>query len=132
MLALSRKQYSYLFAVIFFAIIVGFWQPHALIYGVQRGSLYALIGLPLALVLGILGVLNLAHGEFLTVGLYACYVLFHGYGLDPLLSVLPVTIILLILGAVVLSISNQTRFESWPFEPTIDYLWDFSDLDGAN
>lgn len=101
MLALSRKQYSYLFAVIFFAIIVGFWQPHALIYGVQRGSLYALIGLPLALVLGILGVLNLAHGEFLTVGLYACYVLFHGYGLDPLLSVLPVTIILLILGAVV-------------------------------
>lgn len=95
---LSKKHYGYLLMVLVFAVIIGFWQPHALIYGIQRGSLYALIALPLALVLGILGVLNLAHGEFLTVGLYLSYLLFHGMGLDPVLSFVPVTLFLFVLG----------------------------------
>lgn len=96
-----KKQYLYLAALIVAAIVVGMWEPHALIYGVQRGSLYAVIALPLALILGILGVLNLAHGEFLTVGLYASYVLFTNHGVDPLWSAIPVTIFLAVLGSVV-------------------------------
>lgn len=90
--AVSKKQYLFIAALIIAAIVIGFWEPHALIYGVQRGSLYAVIALPLALILGILGVLNLAHGEFLTVGLYASYVLFNSYGVDPLWSTIPVTL----------------------------------------
>lgn len=101
MLALAKRQYIYLGLVIVTSVIIGFWQPTALIYGVQRGSLYALIGLPLALVLGILGILNLAHGEFLTVGLYLSYLLFNSLGLDPLLSALPVTVCLLMIGTIV-------------------------------
>src|SRR5690625_1794728 len=99
--AVSKKQYLFIAALIIAAIVIGFWEPHALIYGVQRGSLYAVIALPLALILGILGVLNLAHGEFVTVGLYASYVLFNSYGVDPLWSTIPVTIFLAAIGVAV-------------------------------
>lgn len=96
--ALPKKQYIYLVALVVGAVAIWYWEPTALIYGVQRGSLYALIGLPLALVLGILGVLNLAHGEFLTVGLYTSYVLFNNFGTDPLVAGGPIIVILAIVG----------------------------------
>ncbi len=99
--ALPKKQYLYIAALLIAAVVIGFWEPHALIYGVQRGSLYAVIALPLALVLGILGVLNLAHGEFLTVGLYTTYVLFNSVGTDPLRAIVPVTLILAVVGIVI-------------------------------
>lgn len=95
---LKKKPYNYIILFIGFAIIIGIFQPHALIYGLQRGSLYALIALPLALVLGILGVLNLAHGEFLTLGLYLTYVMFSSLGLY---SIIPVATLLLVIGGVI-------------------------------
>ncbi len=98
-MSLTKKQYIMLFLLALIILIIALWQPHALIYGIQRGSLYALIALPLALVLGILGVLNLAHGEFLTVGLYLSYMLYERFNLDPLLSIIPVVIILSLIGA---------------------------------
>lgn len=97
----SKKNYIYAAALVLAAIVIWFWEPTALIYGIQRGSLYAVIALPLALILGILGVLNLAHGEFLTVGLYATYVLFNSRGTDPLWASIPVTVFLAVLGSVV-------------------------------
>ena len=94
----SKRQFIYIAALVVVAIVIGIWEPHALVYGVQRGSLYAVIALPLALILGILGVLNLAHGEFLTVGLYASYILFNNFGTDPLRATIPVTLILAAIG----------------------------------
>lgn len=99
--AVSKRQFIYIAALIVVAIVIGIWEPHALVYGVQRGSLYAVIALPLALILGILGVLNLAHGEFLTVGLYASYILFTNFGTDPLRATIPVTLILAAIGIAV-------------------------------
>ncbi|HBG02314.1 MAG TPA: branched-chain amino acid ABC transporter permease [Firmicutes bacterium] len=99
--ALPKKQYLYSAALIIAAVVIGLWEPHALIYGVQRGSLYAVIALPLALILGILGVLNLAHGEFLTVGLYTSYVLFNRFGTDPLKATIPVTLFLAVVGVAI-------------------------------
>ncbi len=99
---INQKKTSWLFAILFFiVIIVGIWDASALIYGLQRGSLYALIALPLAMVLGIMDILNLAHGELLTVGLYASYVLFINFSIDPLISTLPVFIFLVILGGII-------------------------------
>ncbi len=98
-MSFSQKSYRLIIFFVLFTIIIAIWQPHALIYGIQRGSLYALIALPLALVLGILGVLNLAHGEFLTIGLYISYMLFESFNIDPLVSAIPVAILLLFIGA---------------------------------
>ncbi len=93
-----------LIAFIIFLIVVGIWKPLALVYGIQRGGLYSLIGLPLALILGIVGILNLAHGDFLTLGLYIGYIFFNSWSIDPLISMAPLFFILFGLGMVIYSI----------------------------
>ncbi|WP_428031623.1 branched-chain amino acid ABC transporter permease [Ancylobacter sp.] len=41
--------------------------------GVTRGAMYGLMGAGLALIFGILGVINMAHGELFMLGAYAMY-----------------------------------------------------------
>ena len=79
-------------------VVIAIWKPVALIYGFQRGGLYALIALPLALILGIIGILNLGHGDFLTLAMYIGYLLFENLKIDPLLSMIPLFFIFLALG----------------------------------
>ncbi len=47
-----------------------------LIDGLGRGSIYALLALGVAVVFGVMHLLNFAHGELITVGGYATYALF--------------------------------------------------------
>lgn len=79
-------------------LIVALFRPYAFFYGLQRGSLYGMIALPLALILGIVGLLNLAHGEFLTLSLYLTYSLFDRFKIDPLVSMLMTVPFLLAFG----------------------------------
>jgi branched-chain amino acid transport system permease protein len=51
--------------------------------GVLLGGLYALMALGLALVWGVLNIVNLAHGAFIMLGAYACYYLFTFAHIDP-------------------------------------------------
>ncbi|KUK83211.1 MAG: Inner-membrane translocator [Petrotoga mobilis] len=88
-----------------FLVVIAIWKPIPLIYGLQRGGLYSLIGLPLALILGIVGILNLAHGDFLTLGLYIGYIFFTQLGLDPLISVFPLFILMFLLAIGIYQIS---------------------------
>jgi len=44
-----------------------------LIYGLQLGSIYALIALGYTMVYGIIGLINFAHGDFLMVGAFAAF-----------------------------------------------------------
>jgi branched-chain amino acid transport system permease protein len=57
------------------------WQ--VLVNGVLLGGLYALMALGLALVWGVLNIVNLAHGALIMLGAYACYYLFTGLSIDP-------------------------------------------------
>jgi branched-chain amino acid transport system permease protein len=82
-------------------VVVAVWRPLAAIYGVQRGSLYALIGLPLALTLGVVGIMNLAHGDLLSLGTYIVYLFAVNTGMDPLVSIIPAFFLLFILGVVI-------------------------------
>jgi len=81
--------------------LIALLRPYAFFYGIQRGSLYGLIALPLALTLGIVGLLNLAHGEFLTLALYMTYLLFDKLSIDPLLSPVLTVPLLLLFGLLV-------------------------------
>jgi branched-chain amino acid transport system permease protein len=60
--------------------------------GILTGGLYALIGLGISLVFGVLGMMNLAHGEFVIGGAYLASLLVIGAGWDPL-AVLPLAMI---------------------------------------
>jgi branched-subunit amino acid ABC-type transport system permease component len=54
-----------------------------LVNGVLLGGLYTLMALGLALVWGVLNIVNLAHGAFIMLGGYASYYLFKLFHIDP-------------------------------------------------
>ncbi|MDQ7828764.1 MAG: branched-chain amino acid ABC transporter permease [Armatimonadota bacterium] len=58
-----------------------------LIFGTLRSGLYALAAVGLALSVGVIGIVNFAHGEFLMLGAYLGYWLFASYGVDPLAAI---------------------------------------------
>ena len=94
----SRKKIT-LMVTLIILIILFVLKPYAIIYGVQRGSLYALVAIPLALTLGIVGILNLAHGDFLTLGAYLSYWFFTSLGLDPTVSIVLIVPLMFAIGA---------------------------------
>ncbi len=51
--------------------------------GLLLGGLYALMALGLALVWGVLNIVNLAHGALIMLGAYVCYYAFALGGIDP-------------------------------------------------
>lgn len=57
--------------------------------GVLLGGLYGLMALGMALVWGVLNIVNLAHGALIMLGGYVVYYLFTLFGIDPFLA-LPV------------------------------------------
>lgn len=65
-----------------------------LINGLLLGGLYALFGLGLALVFGVMRVVNLAHGEFIVLGAYAGFFLVGWFSSVPVWAMLiPVVLI---------------------------------------
>ncbi len=54
--------------------------------GILLGGLYALMALGLALVWGVLNIVNLAHGAFIMLGAYVGYYLFTLFDMDPFVA----------------------------------------------
>ncbi|MGY6270904.1 branched-chain amino acid ABC transporter permease [Achromobacter denitrificans] len=61
-----------------------------LVNGILLGGLYAVMAQGLALVWGVLNIVNLAHGAFIMLGAYVSWYLYTDLGVDPFLG-LPVT-----------------------------------------
>jgi branched-chain amino acid transport system permease protein len=74
-----------------------------LVDGLVTGGLYALIGIGLTLIFGIMRVVNFAHGQMMMVGMYLTWWLFERTRLhvDPYLSLLVVVPVLFVLGVAV-------------------------------
>jgi branched-chain amino acid transport system permease protein len=66
--------------------------------GVLLGGLYGLIALGMTLIFGVMRIINLAHGEFLMIGMYVSYILFTRFGVDPYLSIVVSVPLLFVIG----------------------------------
>jgi branched-chain amino acid transport system permease protein len=68
--------------------------------GLVSGSFYALLALGLAVIFGMLGVVNFAHGAFYMLGAFGTYVLLDRWGLNFWLALLVVPLVLFVFGLV--------------------------------
>ncbi len=84
--------------------------------GLVFGGLLGLVALGLALIFGVMRVVNFAHGEFITLGAYATYLLVTRAALSPFVGV-PVAFLLgalvgwLVQVAVVARVANRPELE---------------------
>ncbi|MBI2202240.1 MAG: branched-chain amino acid ABC transporter permease [Candidatus Rokubacteria bacterium] len=69
--------------------------------GLLVGGVYALMSIGLALIFGVMRVVNFAQGDFMMLGMYLTYWLAIGYGVDPLLGALLTIPPFFVLGLVV-------------------------------
>src|SRR5512136_2986370 len=65
---------------------------NVVIAGVLTGLVYGLMALGLSVIFGVVRVVNFAHGEMMTIAMYAAVVLFAALGLDPFLAIVPVAL----------------------------------------
>ncbi len=70
----------------------------AIINGIMLGGFYAVMVLGFSVIWGVMGVINLAHGEFVMVGAYLTWYLQGIVGWDPFVAILAVAPIMFILG----------------------------------
>jgi branched-chain amino acid transport system permease protein len=66
--------------------------------GLLTGLVYGLMALGLSVIFGVVRVVNFAHGEMMTIAMYATVVLFTALRLDPFLAVLPVAAAFFVFG----------------------------------
>jgi len=66
--------------------------------GLLTGLVYGLMALGLSVIFGVVRVVNFAHGEMMAIAMYIAVVLFAGFGLDPLLMMIPIAAVLFALG----------------------------------
>jgi len=71
---------------------------NVVVAGVLTGLVYGLMALGLSVIFGVVRVVNFAHGEMMTVAMYAATVLFAMLGLDPFLVALPVAAAFFVFG----------------------------------
>ena len=70
----------------------------AIVSGLLMGMLFALVALGLAIIFGVMDIVNFAHGEFLMVGMYDAFLTATGLAIEPLLTQPVAAVICFILG----------------------------------
>ncbi len=70
----------------------------ATVSGLLTGGVYALIGVGLTLLFGVVKIINFAHGSLMMVGMYLSYFAFKYFGIDPYISVFLVIPVLFLVG----------------------------------
>lgn len=69
--------------------------------GILLGLIYAVAGLGLSLVLGIMGIVNVAHSAFIMLGSFFAFELFSRLGIDPIVSFFLAMPVFFLLGTIV-------------------------------
>jgi len=72
----------------------------AAVLGVLTGGVYALMSSGLALIFGVMRIINVGHGAMVVLGAYLSFVLLRRWGIDPFLGLLVTVPVMFALGVV--------------------------------
>ncbi len=72
----------------------------SLISGILIGGVYALIGIGLTIIFGVMRVINFAHGDIMMIGMYLTYHFFTLAGVDPFVSIIFTIPLMFFFGAI--------------------------------
>src|SRR5437868_10395605 len=83
------------------AMVVQLWSAlQAILNGILTGSLYSLIGMGMALIFGVMRIVNFAHGAFMMLGMYVAFELFDKLGVTPYIGFVAAAGVLFVIGFV--------------------------------
>ena len=71
---------------------------NVVVSGLLTGLVYGLMALGLSVIFGVVRVVNFAHGEMMTIAMYAATVLFAALKLDPFVAMLPIAAAFFVFG----------------------------------
>jgi len=71
---------------------------YALISGVLFGIFFALVGIGLNLIFGVMRMVNLAHGDFIMLGAFGAWLIFNKLDINPLWSIPVEIVVFMIVG----------------------------------
>ncbi|MBK5259067.1 MAG: branched-chain amino acid ABC transporter permease [Thermoanaerobaculia bacterium] len=86
----------------------------SLISGILIGGVYALIGIGLTIIFGVMRVINFAHGELLMLGMYATYFLHAVFHIDPFVSIVITIPLMFLYGAILQKIFINRILDALP------------------
>ncbi|MGB9686407.1 MAG: branched-chain amino acid ABC transporter permease [Rectinema subterraneum] len=108
-----KQRKAIIFAIsIATAVVLILWKPTVLIYGLQAAGLYAAVAIPMGLVLGIVHIVNLSHGEFMMLASYATYTVCRALGVDPLIALIPAALVTALFGWVVFQLTIRRALKA--------------------
>jgi branched-chain amino acid transport system permease protein len=81
--------------------------------GILTGLVYGLMALGLSVIFGVVRVVNFAHGEMMSIAMFAAVVLFSAFHLDPLVMMVPIAAVMFALGYI-LQLGLINRFVTRP------------------
>ena len=70
----------------------------SIINGILLGGIYAILGVGMTMIFGIVKLTNLAHGEFVVMGAYASTLISQALGVDPLLTLIVTVPFMFLIG----------------------------------
>jgi branched-chain amino acid transport system permease protein len=71
---------------------------NVIISGLLTGLVYGLMALGLSVIFGVARVVNFAHGEMMTMAMYAAVVLFAALDLNPFIALVPIAVVFFVFG----------------------------------
>jgi branched-chain amino acid transport system permease protein len=86
----------------------------SLISGILIGGVYALIGIGLTIIFGVMRIINFAHGDLLMIGMYGTYFLFTLFHIDPFVSIVIIIPLMFLYGALLQKIFINRALNALP------------------